>query len=261
MRERDLHVLDGYPLLPRLLHGVERPDSRVELLGRLLPLPLVPEHAPWRSVAPDAPLVRVDAASWRERRDAIPAERCLVRLEPGRMGELVPLVRQLGELEPAGLLLDLTPLADGAPFGTVPWRPRQREELAELCAAAGRPLWLDGVASAGDAEVAAEAGVDAVVVRSGVGRHLGGAAAAELLPELLDAVAGMVGVHVGGTLRDGVDLFRYLALGADAVLVDGSPDTARLEAELHYAMRLTGCATLADVGYECLFAPLYEEGP
>lgn len=261
MSERDLHVLDGYPLAPRLLHGVERPDSRTELLGRALPMPLVPGHAPWREGAGEPPLVRIDADHWREHPESVPAERCLLRLGPKRMGELVPEVRELGELQPAGLLLDLDPLADAAPFGRVPWRPRQREELAELSAAAGCPLWLDGVASPGDAEVAGEAGVDAVVVRSAVGRHVGGAAAAEILPELLDAVAGMVGVHVGGPLRGGVDLFRYLALGAEAVLPDGGPDVVRVEAELHYAMRLTGCATLADIGYESLFAPLFEEGP
>jgi isopentenyl diphosphate isomerase/L-lactate dehydrogenase-like FMN-dependent dehydrogenase len=175
------------------------------------------------------------------------------------MADLVPQARRLGGLAPAGVLLDVAPLADHAPFGEVAWRPRRREELAELRAAVGRPLWLDGVASPADAEVAAEAGLDGIVVRSTLGRRLGGPAVAEVLPEILDTVAGMLGVHVGGPVRDGIDVFRYLALGADTVLPDAGAEVRRLTAELAYAMRMTGCETLEDVGYEALFAPLWEE--
>jgi isopentenyl diphosphate isomerase/L-lactate dehydrogenase-like FMN-dependent dehydrogenase len=55
-------------------------------------------------------------------------------------------------------------------------------------------------------------------------------------------------------------VFRYLALGAEAVLPDAGVEVRRLTAELAYVMRLTGCATLEDVGYEALFARLWEEG-
>ena len=260
MTDRDLAALDAYQLLPRLLHGVERPDSGRHLLGRNLPAPLIPRSETWRDAPPAWPLVRVDAEQWLQATDRVPAESVVVEVPPVKMGELMPMARRLGELEPAGVLLDLTPLADSAPFGDVAWRPRQREELAELRAATGRPLWLDGIASPADAEVAAEAGVDGVVVRSRPGRHVGGPAVAEVLPELIDAVAGMVGVYVGGPLRDGVDAFRYLALGAEAVLTDPGADVPRLSAQLEYAMRLTGCGTVGDVGYESLFAPLWEEG-
>jgi isopentenyl diphosphate isomerase/L-lactate dehydrogenase-like FMN-dependent dehydrogenase len=81
-----------------------------------------------------------------------------------------------------------------------------------------------------------------------------------VLPEVLDTVAGMLGVYVGGPVRGGIDVFRYLALGAEAVLPDPGIEARRLAAELAYAMRMTGCATLEDVGYEALFAPLWQEG-
>lgn len=260
MTERDLAALDAYPLLPRLLHGVEEPDPRSQLVGRDLPAPLIPSSETWRDAPPPWPLVRVDAEAWLAAVDRIAPEAVVVRLPPAKMGELVPLARRLGDLQPAAVLLDLTPLVQSPPYGDVPWRPRQREELAELRAATGRPLWLDGIASPADAEVAAEAGLDGVVVRSAPGRHLGGPAVPEILPELIDAVAGMLGVYVGGAVRGGVDVFRYLALGAEAILTEPGADVRRLGAELAYAMRLTGCATVGDIGYESLFAPLWEEG-
>jgi hypothetical protein len=261
--DRDLRSLDAYALVPRLLHGVETPDASVRLLERALPAPLVPRAESWREAPPPWPLVRIDAAEWPGEGEAAGATdpaAVLVRLPIGRMAEMVPQARRLGALEPAGVLLDLTPLADSAPFGDTPWRPRRREELAELRAAAGRPLWLDGACSPADAEVAAEAGLDGIVVRSAPGRHVAGPSVAEVLPEVLDTVAGMLGVYVGGPVRGGIDVFRYLALGAEAVLPDPGIEARRLAAELAYAMRMTGCATLEDVGYEALFAPLWQEG-
>lgn len=259
----DLVALDAHSLLPRLLHGVESPDPACRLLDRELPAPIVPRAEAWREGPPRWPLVRIDAAEWPGENDAGGATAppsVLVWLPAARMAELVPQARRLGKLEPAGVLLDVAPLADSAPFGETAWRPRRREELAELRAAAGRPLWLDGVASPADAEVAAEAGLDGIVIRSAVGRHLSGPSAAEVLPEILDTVAGMLGVYVGGTVRGGIDVFRYLALGAEAVLPEPGVEARRLAAELAYAMRMTGCATLEDVGYEAMFAPLWEEG-
>lgn len=259
--DRDLAALDAYPLSPRLLHGVEDPHLGCHIAGRELPAPLLPRSESWRDGPPAWPLVQVEADAWLSAHDRPAAEAVVVRLPPAKMGELVPLARRLGELEPAAVVLDLTPLAASEPFGDVPWRPRQREELAELRAASGRATWLDGICSPADAEIAAEAGLDGVVVRSAVGRHVGGPAVAEVLPELLDGVAGMLGVLVAGPVRDGIDVFRYLALGAEGILTEPGADVRRLSVELAYAMRLTGCATLEDVGYEALFAPLWEEGP
>lgn len=256
----DLAALDAYAPLPRVLHGVEEPSTDLSLLDRTLPAPIVPKVEAWRDAQLPWPLARVDADEELDESAREAAAALLVRLPVARMAELVPQARRLGALAPAGVLLDVTPLADAAPFGDVGWRPRRREELAELRAAIGRPVWLDGVASPADAEVAAEAGLDGIVVRSSLGRQLGGPAVAEVLPEILDTVAGMLGIHVGGPVRGGVDVFRYLALGAEAVLPDPGIEARRLAAELTYVMRLTGCATLEDVGYEAIFAPLWEEG-
>lgn len=250
----DLAALARWALVPRVLHDVVDPDPGRTLLGVARPHPLVRRaHGAGRDVHDGTPTL-VEAGLVVERHpDRIPV------LPPARMGELVPEVRRLVALDVPALALDLTPLADAAPFGTHPWRPRTREDLAELAAAAGRPVWLLGVASADDAAVAAEAGLDAIVVDAALGRHLGGPATADVLPEVVDAVAGMLTVLAGGHVGGGLDAFRLLALGADAVVVGGDRPTAALDEELRYAMRLTGCATLADVGYDALFEPLFAE--
>ena len=247
----DLAALARVALVPRALHDVVDPDSRLELWGHHWPSPVL-RRGGSAGAELGAALTLVDATEVRASHPArIPV------IGAGRMGELMPEIRRLADLQVLALALDLNSLADAAPFGTQPWRPRSREDLAELLAAAGRPVWLLGVASAEDATVAAEAGFDALVVDASIGRHLGGPATADVLPEVVDAVAGMVRVLAGGRVGSGVDVLRLLALGADAVVVGGERPTSVLEEELRYAMRLTGCATLADIGYDVVFAPLF----
>lgn len=258
--QREVAALESYQLIPRLLHDVQRADTRLELLGHPLDSPIVPFAA---GHPPGNALYLTDGEALLEAGASGPARheprRALALLRPDKMGEMMPKVRALVALDVAGLALDLTSLADTPPFGGGAWRPRHREDLAELRAAAGRPLWLYGVCSAADAEVAAEAALEGVVVHGGAAAHLGGPAAIEMLPEVIDAVAGMIGVYAGGPLRGGIDVFRFLAVGAEAVVVESDRALANLEAELHYAMRLTGCASLADIGYEVIFAPLFNE--
>jgi isopentenyl diphosphate isomerase/L-lactate dehydrogenase-like FMN-dependent dehydrogenase len=248
----DLTALAHIALLPRTLRGVADPDLGCELLGGRWPSPILRRtRTPLGD--PDT-LSLVDAAAITSAlANVIPV------LTNARMGQLMPEVRRLAALEVPALVLDLGPLADAVPFGTAPWHPRSREDLAEILAAAGRPLWLAGVASAEDAAAAAEVGVEAIIVDGGLGYLLAGPATAELLPEVIDAVAGVTRVLAGGEVGGGLDVLRLLALGADAVVVGGDRSSAALAAELTYGMRLTGCATLRDIGYDIIFAPLFED--
>lgn len=255
MPEHDFAALDGLQLIPRLLHAVAEPDTRARLLGLELPAPMLPATAAPGSGA--APLGVVDAAALLNFDGELSA--CLARLKPEKMGHLMPKIRKLAAGGVRGFVLDLTAQAESPPFGPLEWHPRTREDLAELRAAAGVPLWLYGVCSVRDAEVASEAGLEGVVVNTGAGVFLGAPATADVFPDIFDAVAGTVSVYAGGAVRSGVDVFRYLALGAEAVLVDSDRSFPNLRAELAYAMRLTGCATLADISYEAIFAPLFSE--
>lgn len=255
MSEREHAALDGYQLIPRVLHDIEVADTSAYLLGRRLAAPLV-ERVKARVGGEDG-LIAVDADDLLAKQTG--GEGVVAVISPRRMAELVPTVRDLVALSPAAIALDFAPLADSPPFGTVEWRPRTREDIAEIRAAAGGPLWLFGIASAADAAVAAEAGVDAIVVGSQAGRRLGAPACIDSLTEIIDAVAGMLTIACAGPVRDGMDVLRYLAVGAEAVVVSDGRPLATLAAELEYAMRLTGCASLADVSYDILFSPLFEE--
>lgn len=264
MNERDLRALDSYQLIPRALHQVSEPDMTTVVLGRELPVPMIPRSA----TAPTATgagandqvaLQVVDADSLVAAKSEGRPEATIAVIPTRKMADLIPAVRELAELGVACVGLDLAPLAQTSPFGKSEFRPRSREDLAELRAAAGCPVWLFGVAGPGDAEIAAEAGVDGIVVSSELGRHLGAPAVVDILPEVLDAVAGMLVIAVSGPVRDGLDVLRYLAVGAESVVTDGDRSLAALTAELAYGLRLTGCATLADVSYDILFAPLFGE--
>lgn len=258
VNEREFAALDGYQLIPRVLHEVHDVDTRTTLLGRALASPLLPRrradasgHGGELEVV-DAEAVLADPAHHA------PAD-AIALLRPAKMGELMPAVRRLSELGVPAIGLDMAPLADTAPYGRGVWRPRTREDLAELRAAAGCPLWVFGVVGPSDAEVAAEAGVEAVVLQGNAGVRLAGPAVVDILPEVIDAVAGMLLIAAGGPVRDGIDVLRYLAVGAEALVVESDRALESLEAELHYGMRLTGCSSLADVGYDIVFAPLFGE--
>lgn len=70
------------------------------------------------------------------------------------------------------------------------------------------------------AEKALEAGASGIVVSNHGGRVLDHCpATAEVLPEIVDAVGGKMTIFVDGAIRSGMDMFKALALGADAVLI------------------------------------------
>lgn len=81
-------------------------------------------------------------------------------------------------------------------------------------------LVLKGILDAEDAQKAVEVGADGIVVSNHGGRQLDGVhASAEQLPSIVAAVNGQLTVLVDGGIRNGVDVFRALALGADGVMI------------------------------------------
>lgn len=94
------------------------------------------------------------------------------------------------------------------------------EELREIIQYCEKPFILKGIMTVKGAEKAVEAGASAIVVSNHGGRVFGcGPATAEVLPEIADAVKGQIRILVDGGIRTGVDVYRALALGADAVLI------------------------------------------
>lgn len=155
--------------------------------------------------------------------------------------------------------------AAGLPFlkgMTPPAGSKSTAQLREIIAASGKPFIVKGVMTAKGAEKAIAAGAAGIVVSNHGGRVLDQCpATAEVLAEIADAVAGRCKIFVDGGIRSGVDLFKALALGADAVLVarpfvtavyGGGEEGAvilaqKLQAELADTMSMCGAAGLSDI--------------
>jgi len=82
------------------------------------------------------------------------------------------------------------------------------------------PVVLKGVMSPAEAQKAIKMGVQGLVVSNYSPRPLTGIASPiEVLPAVVDAVAGQVPVLMDGSVRLGSDVFKALAFGATAVLL------------------------------------------
>ena len=141
------------------------------------------------------------------------------------------------------------------------------EELTLIKQAAQVPLILKGIMTARGAEKAIAAGADAIVVSNHGGRALSGACStAEVLPEIAAVAKGRVKVIVDGGIRTGMDVFKALALGADAVLVCrpiligwyGAGQAGveafieKLRSELAETMYLCGARSIAEISREMI---------
>jgi isopentenyl diphosphate isomerase/L-lactate dehydrogenase-like FMN-dependent dehydrogenase len=128
---------------------------------------------------------------------------------------------------------------------------------------------LKGIVTREDAELAAAAGVDGLIVSNHGGRQEeSGRGTLESLPEVL-AGAGDLPVLLDGGIRRGTDIFKALALGARAVCI-GRPylwglgafgqdgverSLAILRSELRRIMQLAGTPRLADISRAAIIRP------
>jgi L-lactate dehydrogenase (cytochrome) len=123
-------------------------------------------------------------------------------------------------------------------------------------------LMLKGVQSVDDAVLAADLGVDAVVLSNHGGRQIDkGNVPLELLPAVVAAVGDRVEVYVDGGITSGADIVAALALGARGTLVGraylyglmaGGADGVRrvvsiLEKDLRTTMQLLGVSSIAEL--------------
>ena len=135
-------------------------------------------------------------------------------------------------------------------------------EMKEIIDYADMPFIIKGIMTPNGARKAVEAGAATIVVSNHGGRVQGGVpSTAEVLPSIVEAVKGQTVIFVDGGIRSGVDVFRALALGADAVLI-GRPILPlvyaagaegfkvymdKIIAELKSTMTMCGAATLKDI--------------
>ena len=141
-------------------------------------------------------------------------------------------------------------------------------EMREIIEYAGRPFLVKGIMTVAGAKKAVEAGAAGIVVSNHGGRVQGGCpATAEVLPAIAEAVKGQTTIFVDGGIRSGVDVFRAIALGADAVLIGrpilnsiyGSAEEGfkvymdKIVGELKSTMQMCGAASLADITRDKVF--------
>lgn len=94
------------------------------------------------------------------------------------------------------------------------------ETMVAIKKFAGLPFILKGVATAEDAALAVEHGVSAIYVSNHGGRQLDhNRGTLEMLPEIVEAVAGRAAVVLDGGIVRGSDVLKALALGAQAVAI------------------------------------------
>ena len=84
----------------------------------------------------------------------------------------------------------------------------------------GGRLILKGIMVPEDAQLAVDAGADAIVVSNHGGRQLDGAPSSiEALPPIIDAVGGKTEVWMDGGIRSGQDVLKAWALGARGTMI------------------------------------------
>ncbi len=123
-------------------------------------------------------------------------------------------------------------------------------------------LLIKGIVTHEDARLALECGVDGIVVSNHGGRaEESGRGTIECLPEIVDAVGGKMTILIDGGFRRGTDIYKALALGANAVCVGrpyvwglaafGQPGVERvidlLRTEFTLIMKQCGKRSIAEI--------------
>ncbi len=141
------------------------------------------------------------------------------------------------------------------------------EDLSFLRALTSLPILLKGILHPDDALKALEVGMDGIIVSNHGGRQVDGAIASfSALPGIVEAVNGEIPVLIDSGIRSGADMFKALALGADAVCLGrpyvyglaagGYPGVKEVirnfKADFELTMRLAGCRSVAEITPDCL---------
>ena len=143
------------------------------------------------------------------------------------------------------------------------------EQLAAIAKMAGKPFIVKGVMTVKGALKPKEAGAAGIVVSNHGGRVLDQCpATAEVLCDIVDALKGSgMKIIVDGGIRTGVDVFKALAMGADAVIIcrpfvpmvyGGAQERVQLYinkigAELEDTMAMCGAKDLASITRDMVF--------
>lgn len=148
-----------------------------------------------------------------------------------------------------------------------PVGPKTEAELHDIVNMTKLPFIIKGIMTSDEAKIAVNVGAAAIVVSNHGGRildHTPGVA--QVLPEIAETVKRKLTILADGGVRNGVDVLKLIALGADAVLIGRPLVTAafgggingikvvmqKLAIELKQAMILTGCNKIEDINLKTI---------
>jgi indole-3-glycerol phosphate synthase len=172
---------------------------------------------------------------------------------PASFASILPII------EASGAFLMTIDVDSGGLYGT--------GRLREAIRATRLPVLVKGVMTVDQALKAGEAGAAGIVVSNHGGRRLDHTpGTAEALPAIADKVKGHMVILVDGCVHYGTDVLKYLALGADAVLMGrhlvraahggGREGVAlfvrTMRSELESAMAMTGVTSIAKISRDIL---------
>ncbi len=141
------------------------------------------------------------------------------------------------------------------------------DDLAFLRDQTSLPIILKGILHKDDAKLAVKYGMDGILVSNHGGRQVDGSISSiAALPKIAKAVKGQIPILMDSGVRGGADVFKALALGADAVGLgrphifaltlagaDGVTEVIRqLQADFELTMALSGCKNVKEINRECL---------
>lgn len=140
--------------------------------------------------------------------------------------------------------------------------PKSANQIKDIFSVTKLPYVLKGVMSVQSALKALESGAYGIVISNHAGNTLDQALATiEVLPAIREAVGSRMKIFVDGGISNGEEVFKAIAMGADAVLI-GRPYliaaeggetrgvelfTQKIIWQLQNAMRMSGCRTLRDI--------------
>lgn len=290
----NVEALDSYKLNMRVIHDAKNPDTGIELFGKKMDVPVFAAPVSGTTLNMGGKFTEEQYISWviggcldagiypmvgdtavdsflitnlQQLKDFHGEGIAVIKpWENSNVIKKIKLSEEAGafavgmDIDAAGLI---TLALHGKPVG-----PKTVDEIKEIVKSTKLPFILKGIMTVDEAELAVQAGVDAIVVSNHGGRVLDQTpGVADVLPEIAQAVKGKVTILADGGVRNGVDVLKMLALGADAVLIGRPFVTASfggeregvklyidgLKSELKSAMVLTGCKSVKDITDRILY--------
>ncbi|MBF4692704.1 alpha-hydroxy-acid oxidizing protein [Fusibacter ferrireducens] len=184
-------------------------------------------------------------------------------IKPWREGEVIEKIRMAEQANAVAVAMDI----DAAGLSILaaqgkPVSPMNVDTLKNIVSSTRLPFVIKGVMTVAGARKAVDAGAYAIIVSNHGGRVLDETPSSiAVLDDIVEAVKGQIKIIIDGGFRSGIDVFKALAIGADAVIIARPFVTAvygggeegvalyvnKIKEELANAMIMTGCESLKDI--------------